>query len=276
MHSPECERRSTPSHRGGDSTVSSEANGKQSESDESSKEDNLQRTGDLIRPRLRKVDVLTCEVCYLKIECQALRQQVGVSVGRSITSDGVTCASETLPVYATVVKENEPSGASAKMAANERQQRRDVGRTIWVSRADSATAKNAKASTEDDDGFTKVVRRKPTMKTGVAKNSAMTAVSAHPRTKSLFVSRLAPNESETNVVTIVASVLGNKEVICTNLKPEHPSCSSFSLSVADDMFERVNSPELWPDGSIFRQFFGRLLPSMRFGFSENERSKADE
>lgn len=79
------------------------------------------------------------------------------------------------------------------------------------------------------------------------------------------------------MVAIVASVLDDKEVICTKLKPRHPSYSSFHLSVADDMFERVNATELWPNGSIFRQFFGRLLPSMRFGLSvENEGSKENE
>lgn len=265
-------------HRGGDSTDSNEATGKASESDQFSKEDNLQTTDDLIRQLLRKVDVLTSEVCYLKIECQALRQQVGVSFVRSNASDGASCASETVPAYAAVVKENQHTGASAKVTASERQHRRDVDRNNWTSQRDSATVRNAKASAEDDDGFTKVVRRrKPMMKTGVAKDSAITAVPGHPRTKSLFVSRLAPNTSETDVVAIVASVLDDKEVICTKLKPRHPSYSSFHLSVADDMFERVNATELWPNGSIFRQFFGRLLPSMRFGLSdENERSKENE
>lgn len=96
------------------------------------------------------------------------------------------------------------------------------------------------------------------------------------KTRSLFVSRLAPNTSEDDVVRLVTSVLGDETVTCTKLRPKHPSYSSFLLSVAEDVFQCIDTREIWPEGSVFKQFFSRLLPSMRFGHTGEDPSRVDD
>lgn len=114
-----------------------------------------------------KVDILTSEVSYLKIECQALRQQLGVSSAtgaRSSASDRADSASRAVPAYATVVKDHLPPTTAANASAGDLQQRRDADRT------GSLTMTIAVALTGDNYGFIQEVRRpKPEMKTGVVK-----------------------------------------------------------------------------------------------------------
>lgn len=94
----DCTRRGTeddrpiPSHRGGDSSVSSEASDKADESEKPLREDNLKATDVLIQQLLGKVYVLTSEVCYLKMNTRPCVTR-WVSVRLSIASDGVSCAS---------------------------------------------------------------------------------------------------------------------------------------------------------------------------------------
>lgn len=131
----------------------------------------------------------------------------------------------------------------------------------------------AGASVGDNDRIVEGARHcKTEMKTGVAENSTLTSVPGHVKTRLLFVSRLEPYTSEDNVVRLVTSVLGDETVTCTKLWPKHPSYSSFLLSVAEDVFECTNTFEIWPEGSVFKQFFGRLLPSVRFGHTGEDPS----
>lgn len=120
------------------------------------------------------------------------------------------------------------------------------------------------------------MRCKTKMKTAVAKNSTLTSVPGHVKTRSLFVPRPVPNKSEADVIRFVTSVLGDETVTCTKLRPpKHPSYSSFLLSVAD-VVEFIDRPEIWPEGSVFKQFFSRLLPSMCFKHTGEDPSWVDE
>lgn len=42
------------------------------------------------------------------------------------------------------------------------------------------------------------------------------------------------------------------------LRTKYDSYASFHLSGDDEVFAVMNSPDVWPDGSIFHQFFGKL------------------
>lgn len=69
-----------------------------------------------------------------------------MSVVRSNASDGGGSASETVPAYSAVVKDNKPKGVSAKVTVSELLHRRDVDRKSWTSQRDSATVRNVSFS----------------------------------------------------------------------------------------------------------------------------------
>ncbi|KAH9367240.1 hypothetical protein HPB48_013484 [Haemaphysalis longicornis] len=110
-----------------------------------------------------------------------------------------------------------------------------------------------------EDGF-KVVkyRRRETASSGTLKLSMVKAVPRKPISKTLFVARLDPRTSIEDVKDLLKPVLGDKTVQCVKLRTKYDSYASFHLSGDDEAFAALNSPDVWPEGSIFHQFFVKL------------------
>lgn len=111
----------------------------------------------------------------------------------------------------------------------------------------------------DDEGYTTVgPRRRKKPSVGTSKSSKETIVPRPPFQKALFVTRFGPETTVEDVNSLLEPVLRGKTVSCTKLKTKFPSYSSFHVSVEQDLFETINNPDIWPEGCIFHQFFGKL------------------
>ncbi|KAH9367611.1 hypothetical protein HPB48_009982 [Haemaphysalis longicornis] len=110
-----------------------------------------------------------------------------------------------------------------------------------------------------EDGF-KVVkyRRRATASSGTSKLSKVKAVPRKPISKALFASRLDPRTLIEDVKDLLKPFLGDKTVQYVKLRTKYDSYASFHLSGDDEAFAAMNSPDVWPEGSIFHQFFGQL------------------
>ena len=110
-----------------------------------------------------------------------------------------------------------------------------------------------------NDGFTEVkLRRRAKPSTGTAKSDTVQAVARPQRRMALFVSRLRPDTSVADVQALVEPFLDGKSIVCSKMVTRFPSYSSFHLSCDQAVFDAINKPEVWPEGSIFHQFFGQL------------------
>ncbi|KAH9373903.1 hypothetical protein HPB48_012028 [Haemaphysalis longicornis] len=110
-----------------------------------------------------------------------------------------------------------------------------------------------------EDGF-KVVkyRRRATASSGTSKLSKVKGVPRKPISNALFVFRLDPRTSIEDVKDLLKPVLGDKTVQCVKLRTKYDSYASFHLSGDDEVFAAMNSPGVWPEGSILHQFCGKL------------------
>lgn len=86
----------------------------------------------------------------------------------------------------------------------------------------------------------------------------MTAVPPSARRFALFVSRLHPVTSLPHVFALIKPFLEGKSVVCSKMMTKCDTYSSFHLSRDESVFSAINSPQVWPEGSIFYQFFELL------------------
>lgn len=112
-----------------------------------------------------------------------------------------------------------------------------------------------KAST-DADGFSLIQRKKRVKpSSGSCAGSKLSSAPRAPRLKALFVSRLNPDTTCSDVGEVLTEVLDGKSFTCTKLKTRHESYASFRIAVNEDDFDKVNNADVWPMGSLFRPFF---------------------
>uniref|UniRef100_V5GJ92 Nuclear pore complex protein Nup98-Nup96 n=1 Tax=Ixodes ricinus TaxID=34613 RepID=V5GJ92_IXORI len=115
-------------HSSGDCTVSSGAIAGENESDrastsETSKDENVQTTNDLVQQLLSMVDNLTNEVGCLKMECQTLRQQLGVTGTGSSALDRADSVFRVVLPCPAVARDHQPLPSTANANAGVWQQR---------------------------------------------------------------------------------------------------------------------------------------------------------
>lgn len=111
---------------------------------------------------------------------------------------------------------------------------------------------------EDDDGFRLQRRRRARPNVGRNSKSTLTAVVRPPRQRALFVTRLAPGTTTLDLTSSLKDLLNGVEVTCTQLPSRHPSYSSFHVAIEEQHSDGINTPEAWPEGCLFRPFFGTL------------------
>lgn len=106
--------------------------------------------------------------------------------------------------------------------------------------------------------------QRPPTTVGTAKQSVLKTAPRPSAEPGLFVSRLAPSTEASDVQELLAGLVGDKTVMCTKLKTRYPTYSSFHVSLDKDLFELLNKPEVWPNGCVFRPFYGKLSPLRHF------------
>ncbi|KAH9363238.1 hypothetical protein HPB48_017805 [Haemaphysalis longicornis] len=93
---------------------------------------------------------------------------------------------------------------------------------------------------------------------GRSSKSTLAAVVRPPRQRALFVTRLAPGTTTVDLTSSLKDLLNGVEVTCTQLPSRHPSYSSFHVAIEEQHLDGINTPEAWPEGCLFRPFFGTL------------------
>lgn len=225
-----------------------------------------------------KVDILTAEVKSLKAENTFMRAEIGL-LGRRVL-EGLRPAPKPQASFTTIVDDAERMRRAASSAGRPTPASGAVPKTAWnkgtaatsaiplvnaaddavgdLSARDAADRRNTGQADAalDDDGFTLVKRKKRAfVSSGTAKSDKVFAVTRQPYTKGLFVSRLDPKTSAADIENLIAPFLDEKRASVTKLQPKFDSYSSFHLAGDYSVFDILNKAEVWPEGSIFLQFF---------------------
>ncbi|CAB0005156.1 unnamed protein product [Nesidiocoris tenuis] len=80
------------------------------------------------------------------------------------------------------------------------------------------------------------------------------------RTKSIFVSRIDPDASSSDLACAISELNLNYLKI-TKLKTRRPSYSSFHVNVFESDFLQVFCTEVWPEGCLISEYYGRVTDS---------------
>lgn len=75
--------------------------------------------------------------------------------------------------------------------------------------------------------------------------------------KSCFFSPLHPETTCEELFETVSNILGSQCFFCTNVLSKYLTNASFHLAVHVQDFKELDCPDLWPDGCLFRPFFGK-------------------
>lgn len=229
---------------------------------------------------LNKLDLLVTEVKCLKAENNSLRSELS-QIRKCLPSSRPMQAGPRMP-YAAVMSANASAAPPTTNASGtlDRQSSSawtapDIGNHKTDLNYDTATSV-ACASTVvgragqpglrvnspmnvTEDGFVPwKSRRQAKASSGTSKNCKVKSVPRKALSKALFVSRLDPDTSVTEVLDIIKPVLKAKIASCAKLRTKYTSYASFHISVEDETFEALNNPEVWPEGCLFHQFFGKL------------------
>lgn len=99
---------------------------------------------------------------------------------------------------------------------------------------------------------------------GTSKKNLKSNLSAVERTSWIFVSRLAPTVTCSDITGHLKVELGG-DIMCEELQTKYPGYKSFKIGVPVSKSDIVYNPELWPEGVLVTKFF----------FSKNQRSDKD-
>lgn len=229
-----------------------------------------------------KLDILTAEFQCLRAENRSLRSEV-LQLRKNVL-DRIPLIPSSRPLYATVtglppatptpVPNSPPRSAWLPQNVQHQpsstlRQEKHPGQT--TSHPDEVSAVERDFPTRNfglnglqsantvDDGFVPVKsRRRVKPSSGTAKPDKVNAAPPPVRHMALFVSRLDPETSVNDIEALIEPFLEGRTPVCSKMKTRFPSYSSFHLACDEAVFAALNKPEVWPEGSIFHQFFGRL------------------
>lgn len=215
---------------------------------------------------------LKAENASLRQEVHRLNETVSLFVKQHASQTSDDAGTSNLPSYASTAAAFPPLHSQHQRLQMHREAPRGnasvgtTGRSGPLPPVSTEHQEAVRRKNMDEDGFTRVTYRKPVKPSvGTSKTSKISAIPPAPQKSALFVSRLSPETTTKDVEDLVAPVLQGKSFTCTKLKTRLPYYASFHVLVDKDAFEAVNSVSVWPEGSIFRQFFGPLPSSRRFG-----------
>lgn len=113
-------------------------------------------------------------------------------------------------------------------------------------------------TTAESQSITK--RKSKTIISGANKNSALKTVSKLPNKKAAFVSRIDPSMK----ICDVRQLLANKKfkhLKIVQMKTKFSSYSSFFVEVFESELNLLLDSEMWPEGSLITEFYGKLHDS---------------
>lgn len=215
----------------------------------------------LIESLSSKLDIVTAELKCLRADNNSLRSEV-LHLRKSV-HERMPLPSSSSTMYASVVALPPAAPTSAlRPRAAESLLNTVPGTNLGGAGLESSPSSGARAAGEKDavdDGYTTVgPRRRTKPSAGTAKPSKVTAVPRKNRRLALFVSRLDPDTSVDDVLALIEPLVAGRQVLCSKMFTRFDTYSSFHISGDESVFDAINKSEVWPEGSIFHQFFGRL------------------
>jgi hypothetical protein len=99
------------------------------------------------------------------------------------------------------------------------------------------------------------IKLKPTFGTGDVSTALKTITPPIPL-KQLFISRLDPSTTESDIVNHLESK-ALKPIKVTRLKTKYPTYSSFSISCDLENITKLNKPDIWPTGTLIMPLLTR-------------------
>lgn len=101
--------------------------------------------------------------------------------------------------------------------------------------------------------------QKPIKKNAIlGKKEAKEHLVVKQRKRALFVTRFDPEVKANEVVELVNDAVVVTDIKCTQLVTKREGYSSFHLSVNENDYEKIASPDVWPRGILVLPFYGRL------------------
>ncbi|KAH9371781.1 hypothetical protein HPB48_013295 [Haemaphysalis longicornis] len=201
----------------------------------------------MIQQLCLKIDSLTAEVGELRADNASLRQQTERTT-ELLRKLQVNSAADFASLQLHLSRNSELLRTAASQFP---------GANRTASKHEAPPPESAEAP-EDDDGFRLQRRRRARPNVGRSSKSTLAAVVRPPRQRALFVTRLAPGTTTVDLTSSLKDLLNGVEVTCTQLPSRHPSYSSFHVAIEEQHFDGINTPEAWPEGCLFRPFFGTL------------------
>lgn len=216
----------------------------------------------LVAQLCNKIDALAKDVKMLKADNEALRLRL------SENTELLRKASTPLEVQGLPARQSSNFAAALKNPSKSTTNTDDDGigrqstkpfRLPQRSNLATATQPEPKRNDVDAEGFQTFTRKKRVKPTeGRNTVSKLSCVPRQPRRRALFISRLNPHTTESDITESLAGVLKGKWMKCTKLATKHDSYASFHVLVENDDFDEINTPDIWPAGCLFRPFFGIL------------------
>ncbi|CAN7993196.1 unnamed protein product, partial [Ixodes hexagonus] len=92
---------------------------------------------------------------------------------------------------------------------------------------------------------------------GASSSSQLSVVVAASRPRAIFVTKLAPSTTSSDMFQHLASV-DAAPIRCRRLKTRYDSYASFHVAVDDATYEKLRDPSLWPKSCLYKPFRGSL------------------
>ena len=95
-------------------------------------------------------------------------------------------------------------------------------------------------------------------------NDFLQSAKKPPRSKAIFVTRLAPGTSQNLIENHLKSNIKIPTAICSKLKTKHDTYSSFHISVEESDIDKIMDPNSWPEGALLTTYFGKLNEEQKY------------
>ncbi|KAI5711797.1 hypothetical protein M8J76_016705 [Diaphorina citri] len=83
------------------------------------------------------------------------------------------------------------------------------------------------------------------------------------KTNALFVTRFSPSVTSTMIKDIIQRNVKLSRLSVSKIQTRYQdSYSSFHVEVLASEFHLIDDENIWPDGCLIKQFYGKLLPQI--------------
>lgn len=240
--------------------------------------------GGLVTMLVRKVDELVGTVRFLRDDNTAIRgelRELSIQLsGLTLAAPDAIDSSETTESRRTYVKvarsavsssAHRPHSKDQVVAPSSTGHRQNAAGHPTPAAPSSGATEQAEPLDQPGDGYRLVSyrKRRPPPGMGARKDAPVSSVPRPPAKRALFVSRLRPSTTLEELSELLSSTLEVGSFTCKKLRSKYDTYASFHISTTVDNFSRINDACVWPEGCLFRPFWGPLFDSASSETADN-------